>query len=41
MRWQPIIWPLMTFGSLPILVGSSGRLDPLLVVAGGALALVV
>jgi hypothetical protein len=39
-RWPPIIWPLMTFGSLLILVGSSGRLDPSLV-AGGALALVV
>jgi hypothetical protein len=23
-RWPPIIWPLMTFGSLLILVGSSG-----------------
>jgi hypothetical protein len=40
-NWPPIIWPLMTFGSLLILVGSSGRVDPPLVVAGAVLALVV
>ena len=39
--WPPILWPLMTFGSLLILVGSSRRVDPPLVSAGAVLALVV
>jgi hypothetical protein len=33
--WPPILWPVMTFGSLLIMVGSSGRVDPPLVIAGG------
>jgi hypothetical protein len=39
MRWPPIIWPLMTFKSLLILVGSSSRLDSPLVVCGLSLYL--